>query len=260
MGPCDWEIPDPLCCSETWDSLDPSVQDAAHDYAALVLWAATGRQFGLCEVTVRPCGMKRCDDGLGEFWGWNWGGGTWTPYIFNGAWFNCVCPGTCCCEPRCQVRLAGIVDSVTEVVIDGVIIPDDAYRVDDNHWLVRTDGECWPTCADLNTDAPDEIFTVTYDRGIPVPPSLLMAASMLACEWGKACVGDGDCRLGNRVTSLARNGVTIDMVSPGELLDQGMTGIFEIDLVVRSLNPNGKKERPRIKAPELNWPRQVTSP
>jgi len=259
MGPCEWEIPAPLCCPQ-WDDFDVDIQAAALDYASVVLWASTGRQFGLCEVTVRPCGMKSCGDGLGEFWGWEWSGGTWMPYIFNGAWFNCVCPGICCCEPRCQIRLTGPVASIEEVVIDGVIIPDTAYRVDDEHWLVRTDGECWPFCADLNTDAPDEIFTVTYMRGTPVPASLLVAGSTLACEWAKACTGDGTCRLGNRVTNLARNGVTIDMTSPGELLDNGLTGIFEVDQLIRAWNPYGQKQRLRIKAPELNTPRQPTSP
>lgn len=258
IGPCTWVIPDPLCC-DTWDTLDPAVQAAAADYASLVLWAATGRRFGLCEVAVRPCGMKRCDDGLGEFFGWEWGGGTWSPYIFNGTWFNCVCPGICCCEPRCQVRLAGPVDSIVSVTIGGVVVDPGAYRVDDRHWLVRTDGDCWPFCADLDTDDGDNVFIVTYMRGDPIPTTLLTAASTLECEWAKACTGDGSCRLGNNVTSLARNGVTINMTTPDELLSAGLTGIFEVDQVIRALNPYGNRERRRIKAPELNYPRTVTS-
>jgi len=259
MGPCGWSLPEPLCC-ESWEALDPAIQAAAQDYGATIMWAATGRRFGLCEVTVRPCGMKRCDDGLGEFSGWSWSGGTWMPYIFNGMWFNCVCPGICCCEPRCQVRLQGPVDSIIEVIIDGVVIDPSAYRVDDKHWLVRTDGDCWPFCANLDTDEPDQIFTVTYMRGDPIPNTILTAASTLACEWGKACTGDGTCRLGNRVTNLARNGVTIDMTSPQELLSAGLTGIFEVDQIINAWNPYGKKQRGQIKAPELNWPRTVTSP
>lgn len=259
LGPCGWVLPAPLCCEEFWDTLDPAVQAAAQDYASVVLWAATGRRFGLCEVTVRPCGMKRCNDGLGEFFGWNWSGGTWTPYIFNGEWFNCGCAGACCCEPRCQVRLAGPVDSVTEVRIGGVIVDPATYRVDDGYWLVRTAGECWPVCADLDTDDGDNVFEVDYLRGDPVPTSLLIAGALYACEFGKACVGDSTCRLSNRVTSLARNGITIDMVSPDDLLSSGMTGLLEVDQIVRAWNPYGQKERRRIKAPELNWPRTVTS-
>lgn len=258
VGPCGWIIPDPICCEE-WATLSPAIQSSARDYAALILWAATGRQFGLCTVTVRPCGMRPCADGSLEFYGFDWSGGTWTPYIFNGSWYNCGCPGKCCCDPRCQVRLMGPVDSITEVLIGGIAVNPNTYRVDDDHWLVRTDGECWPTCADLDTDDGDNVFTVTYARGTTPPPALLRAASTLACEWGKACAG-GDCRLSNRVTSLARNGITVEMASPDEFLDDGLTGLWEVDSVIRALNPYSRKQRGRIYAPELRVPRQVTTP
>lgn len=258
MGPCNWTIPDPLCC-DTWDTLDPAVQVAAGEYAALILWAATGRQFGLCTVTVRPCGMKRCNDGMAEFAGFDWSGGTWIPYIFNGTWFNCACPGMCCCDPRCQVRLMGPVASVTEVSIGGVVVDPGTYRVDDAHWLVRTEGECWPTCADLDSDLSDTTFEVTYERGTPVPGVLLQAGATLKCEWGKACVG-ADCRLSNRVTSIARQGINIEMADPAAFLDDGMTGLWEVDSVIVALNPFKRKSRARIWAPEMNVPRTVTSP
>lgn len=257
MDPCGWVIPAPICCPD-WATFPAEVQSSAQDYAATILWAATGRVFGLCEVSVRPCGMKRCDDG-GEFYGYDWSGGTWTPYIFNGTWFNCACPGICCCDPRCQVRLMGPVNSIVEVTIGGIAVDPSAYRVDDNHWLVRTDGECWPICADMDSDDGTNVFVVTYLRGDPVPQSLLRAASTLACEWGKACVG-GDCRLSNRVTSLARNGIQIDMVPPDDLLENGMTGLWEVDTVLRAFNPAGLTHRMKIYAPELRVPRTVTTP
>lgn len=258
MGPCGWAIPDPVCCTD-WAGFSTTIKADAKDYAAVVLWAATGRIFGTCQMTVRPCGMKRCQDGLGEFWGYDWSGGTWTPYIFNGQWFNCACPGVCCCDPRCQVRLMGPVDSVLEVTVGGVVVDPSAYRVDDNHWLVRTDGDCWPICADMDTDDGSNVFTVTYMRGDPTPPALLRAASTLACEWGKACTG-GDCRLSPRVSSLVRNGITIDMMDPQAILEGGLTGLWEVDTIIMAFNPYKNHQRLRIYAPELNVPRTVTSP
>lgn len=258
VGPCGWVIPDPLCCDE-WAGLDPAIQSSARDYAALILWAATARQFGLCTVTVRPCGMRRCNDGMAEFFGYDWSGGTWVPYVWNGTWFNCACVGLCCCDPRCQVRLMGPVDSITEVLIGGIAVDPATYRVDDNHWLVRTAGECWPICSDMDTDDGPNVFEVTYVRGTTPPPALLRAASTLACEWGKACTG-ADCRLSNRVTSIARQGINIEMASPEAFLDDGMTGLWEVDSVIAALNPYKRKQRARIWAPELNVPRTVTSP
>lgn len=258
VGPCGWTIPDPLCCDE-WASLDPAIQSSARDYAAIILWAATARQFGLCEITVRPCGVKRCSDGMFDFFGWNWSGGSWIPYIFNGTWFNCACPGICSCDPRCQIRLMGPVESITEVLLGGIAVDPTTYRVDDNHWLVRTNGECWPTCVDMDNDTGDSVLEVTYIRGSGVPPALLRAAATLACEWGKACTG-ADCRLSNRVTSIARQGVSIEMASPEAFMDDGMTGLWEVDSVISALNPFKRKQRARIWSPELNVPRTVTSP
>lgn len=258
VGPCGWVIPDPVCCPE-WATTDPVIKASAGDYAALILWAATARQFGLCTVTVRPCGMKRCQDGGAEFFGYDWSGGTWVPYIFNGTWFNCACPGMCCCDPRCQVRLIGPVDSIVEVTIGGIAVDPATYRVDDNHWLVRTAGECWPTCADMDTDDGDNVFEVTYIRGTTPPPALLRAASTLECEWAKACTG-AECRLSNRVTSIARQGINIEMASPEAFMDEGMTGLWEVDSVITALNPYRRKQRSRIWAPEMNVPRTVTSP
>lgn len=260
VGPCGWTIPDPLCCAEEWAAVPLAVQSAARDYAATILWAATGRQFGLCQVSVRPCGMKRCSDGGGEFWGYDWSGGTWVPYIFNGQWFNCACPGTCCCDPRCQVRLMGPVNSIVEVLVDGIAVDPDTYFVNDEHWLVRTHPDCWPRCADQNVLAGDGLFEVTYLRGTPVPNALLRAAAVLACEWAKACIGSDSCRLSNRVTSIVRQGITIDMVAPEDLLESGRTGLWEVDTVIAAYNPHRTQERLRIYAPELNVPKMTTWP
>lgn len=258
MGPCGWTIPDPLC-SDTWAGTSADIKAAARDYAALILWGATGREFGLCEVTVRPCGRSRCGDDLWNFFGWSWGSGTWTPYTFQGQWFNCMCPGVCCCDPRCQIRLAEDVDSIIEVLIDGIAVDPDTYRVDDKHWLVRTGGECWPECSDMNTQ--EATFQVTYMRGNPVPPALLTAAAILADEWAKACVG-ADCRLSNKVTSIARNGIQIDMGNPEALLEDGMTGIWEVDTVINAINPHRRKQRGRVYAPgqRNQLPRTTTWP
>lgn len=258
MGPCSWEIPDPLCCP-TWETTDPAIQDAAGEYAALILWAATGRQFGLCDVTVRPCGMRSCNDGMLEFYGYDWSGGTWIPYVWNGTWFNCACPGLCCCDPRCQVRLMGPVESITAITIGGIGVDPATYRVDDRHWLVRTGGECWPICADMNVDIGSNVFEVSYVRGTPTPSALLTAGATLKCEWAKACTG-GDCRLSNRVTAIARQGIQIEMLNPNDMLEDGLTGLWEVDSVITALNPYRRKQRGRIYAPELNVPRMVTTP
>jgi hypothetical protein len=56
---------------------------------------------------------------------------------------------------------------VTEVQVDGVVLPDGAYRVDAPGRLVRTDGGCWPDCQDMGAPAgADNTFFVTYRYGL----------------------------------------------------------------------------------------------
>jgi hypothetical protein len=259
--PCNWDV-DTSCCTE-WDTYSTELQTAAAEYGSLVLWAATGRRFGLCERTVRPCGRSLTHP-MAD--GYYWSDGTWMPYIFNGLWRNCAgCGasfGCCSCEPACQVWLPGPVYSIpaTGVTVGADIIPVDAWRVDNGQWLVRTDGECWPECQDYNTDSGDTFFQVTYFKGLVVPSVLLRAAGELACEWARGCSG-ADCRLPQRVTSLTRQGMSVSMVDLDTLLAHGLTGVATVDQVIRQFNPYGLPSKMSIASPD--WPpvsRTVTYP
>lgn len=259
-APCTWNIATPPLCCDCWDSADPAMQAAALEYASTALWAATGRQFSECTVTVRPCGSGPCSDGMQNWYGTWWSGAGWYPYIWQGTWYNCACPGACSCDPRCQIRLMGPVTSITEVTIGGVVVDPGTYRVDDGHWLVRENtDECWPSCSDMNNSTGDDVFEVTYVRGTPVPGPLLIAAGIVACEWIKACTGDSSCRLSSYVQAISRQGVDMQLTPLTQLLDENLTGIPEVDTLIRFYNPYRLKERPRLWAPELRVPRQVTS-
>lgn len=256
--PCNWSVTGE-CCNDVWDAASAELQQAAAEYGAFVIWAATGRRFGLCERTVRPCG-RQCDQCQQ---GWYWSDGFFIPYILNGEWRNCWCgtngAGCCTCAPSCQVWLPGPVASipVTGVSVDGQIIPVDAWRVDDGHWLVRTDGDCWPDCQDYDVDSGTGVFEVTYSIGLPVPSILLRAAGELACEWIKSCQGAA-CRLPQRVQSVVRQGVTISMVDVDTLLGKGWTGITTVDQVIAMFNPYGLKSRMKVASPDEPVSRIVT--
>lgn len=259
VGPCSWTVN--VVCGDDWDGFPLNVKTAAIDYATTVLWAATGRQFGVCDITVRPCG--RYTPNCPSIWGFFWdvGSSTWMPYIDDfGVWRNCSCGADRCgCRPKCEVWLPGPVDSVTQVVQDGAVVPATAYRVDDGRWLVRTDGECWPDYANLDVDSGDGFFEVQYARGTPVPAALSAAAGTVAVEYARGCVG-GPCRLPGRVQTLTRAGVTVDMVDVDTLLDRGLTGIIEVDQIITAFNPWAMKRRPRVWSNELTPPRVTTTP
>lgn len=261
-GPCTWPDLTQSCCDD-WSDFSASLQQQALTYAKTLVWAATGRQFGLCELTVRPCGRycENCPNG----WAYDGYGGTWMPYIWNGVWKNCYCgtgPGCCNCEPDCVVYLPGPVNSIVSVQVDGETLPvTGAYFVLDQQWLVRVDTEaCWPMCADQNLYPGDPAaFEVTYLRGKAVPDALATATSHLACEYAKACLGL-PCALPMRIQSIARQGVTISSVDINEVLKHGMTGIWTLDQLILQLNPYGLKGQTRMYSPDLQIPRQVTWP
>ena len=257
--PCNWTVTGE-CCDDTWDGASAELQQAAAEYGAFVVWAATGRRFGACQRTVRPCG-NQC---TGCAAGWYWSDGTWQPYIFNGEWRNCWCGngsgGCCTCAPRCQVYLPGPVASipVTGVSVDGVVIDESGWRVDDGKWLVRTDGDCWPECQDYNLDnGGTNTFQVVYNKGLAVPSILERAAGELACEWIKACTGAA-CRLPQRVQSIVRQGVTISMVDVDTILGKGWTGITTVDQIIAMFNPYGLKSRMKVATPDEPVVRIVT--
>jgi hypothetical protein len=101
VGPCAWEIPFNTCC-DCWEETDPATRDAAIEYATTIMWAATGKQFGLCPQTIRPCGRTCRED---NFSGYHWSNGVYVPYIFNGVWRNCFCG--CHGDRGCPGRLPG---------------------------------------------------------------------------------------------------------------------------------------------------------
>lgn len=252
-GPCNWPLE--LSCAPDWDTYPPAAQSAATAWATYILWALTGRRYGPCSVTVRPCGPK-CGNVAG-YMTWPVGmdgtagsGGPWmTPWIDAGVWRNCGCRGTCSCAARCEVAIPGPVAVIDQVTVDGLALDPSAYRLDyvrSQPVLVRTDGGCWPECQDMNVGVDEDgSFAITYQRGVAVPRAGQIAAGELAKEFAKACVG-ADCALPAQMASLSRNGVDIEMVDPTTVADNGLTGIQNVDLWIRSVNPARRAQRSRV--------------
>lgn len=261
-GPCGWAVD--TTCVPGWDALPAGIRVAATDWATYILWALSGRQFGACSVTVRPCGPT-CGNNFGYLTfpvnsGGSAGGmGPWmVPWIDNGLWRNCGCAGGCSCSARCEVALPGPVVTIDEVQVDGITLPVDAYRLDHVRSipvLVRIDGECWPECQDMDAgiDEPGS-FAITYQRGTAVPHAGTLAAGQLAGEFAKACQG-GDCVLPQQLASLTRNGVEVQVVDPASLLEDGLTGIANVDLWIRAVNPARRPMRSRVMSPDIPGPR-----
>jgi hypothetical protein len=148
---------------------------------------------------------------------------------------------------------------IEEVMVNGLVIDPTAYRLDNGSILVRTDGDCWPECQDLDLpDTDDNTWSVTLRYGEPLPASAGIAAAKLACEFAKACSGGEGCALPEQLVSLSRNGVEVQVADPQLILDAGLTGVQEADVFIRAYNPYRLKSRPRILSPDVRHDRQVT--
>lgn len=261
MPACGWTIEQCGCGgSACWDGLKPAAKTVATILAVNVMWAATGRRYGPCELTVLPCNPQPREalyqtfpveyDTFGD------GSAGQMPYIdVGGDWRNSNCGPGCRCSAACEVLLPGPVASVSEVTVDGVVVDPSAYEVHDGEMLVRKDGSCWPTCQRYGEEIPG--FTVTYRRGEEIPPAVQAASETLACEFAKSCTG-GECRLPQRLASLTRQGVELSVNTIESFSDMILTNIAVVDQVIAIENPQRLQGRPQVWSPDLPQPRVIT--
>lgn len=265
MEPCGWVVNRCGCPGEQcWDNHLPAVRERAAALATGHMWAATGRRYGLCEITVQPCNPRSAPP-LYQTWpvdsfgggGGDGDGAYLLPMIEGGTWYN-RCGAGCSCRARCEVPIPGPTTTahITQVTVAGETVAPGAYQVHDGHLLVRVDGQCWPTCVDYNRQDPPD-FTVTYTRGEPVPADVQAATEMLACEYARACTG-GECRLPQRLSRLSRQGVEVTVAEFTEWGDLVRTGISEVDRAIWAHNPHRLQGRPQVLSPDVPTPRVVT--
>lgn len=167
---------------------------------------------------------------------------TWILYMLDGGRYPGICivtrdlcrgcirvGGRCCCADGDRIDLRGRfpVFDVWDVTIDGEVIDRSLYTVENSRYLVRTDDERWPSCND---------WSATWAFGRNPPVGLAHAAAVFAREIGKGCLGL-DCALPERVTSISREGVSYVVMDSQKFLDEGRTGIYDVDLALIAARP-----------------------
>jgi hypothetical protein len=280
VGPCNWPL---AHCgeSDTGEAVCTSLGGLSADMGELIqemavgyLWNWTRKRFGTCSVTVRPCRESCWTDttyrgplGLRmasiPWYGSFYGGGSLNPALIGGRWFNLPCGScgdSCSCGELERVELAGPVDAITQVRINGVVLDPTAYRVDNNSELIRVDGDRWPTCQDMSADPStvgSNTFEVTYDIGVAVPAGGRVAAGVLACQMARAACGGEGCELPQRLQSITRQGVTMNVIdSFDQLYQYGSTGLWLVDAWVASVNQTSKGSR--VWSPDVAPKRRTT--
>lgn len=278
--PCRWDyIEQPPACCPDWADASEEAKDRALALAAWFLWAATGRRFGLCETTVLPC-RQSCPCTGDSCHAWRTGP-PWQPVRFDGKWYNapCGCSACRCCAPA-EVWLPGRVDEILMVVVDGLVVDPDAYRVDNDQFLVRDDGGSWPLCGNLGArqrpngpspsespgEPPADGWAVTYLRGEAVPYPGQVATADLACSLLNRCDhGPGDVcdcnQLPPGLSRIQREGITMEITPDTVMAMAGQsTGIAAVDSWVKQMNPYGLAQPTKVLSPDVGGERTVTWP
>lgn len=95
-------------------------------------------------------------------------------------------------------------------------------------------------------------YAVTYSYGTPPPASGKMAAKQLAIQftllWGNR---EDECSLPSRVTSVNREGVSWTLLDSQDFIAELRTGIYAVDLFLKTVNPNKAQNRARVFSPDI---------
>jgi hypothetical protein len=203
-----------------WDELPPAVQDTAVEQAVRLLWALTGRQLGTRTVQMAPfVPLPRVDYFTG---------------LTRRSTYGTPVGGVGCGGLR-GFRLPGRPVQVLNTWLNGTALPADAWVLDPDGTLVRTDGLFWPYAQDVWAPS----WVVAYVEGVLVDAAGNAAAGRLAVEIGRALVADPACRLNPRTRDLVRGGTSISLADPNDPANAGLTGVAAVDRWVRAVNPDG---------------------
>ena len=135
------------------------------------------------------------------------------------------------------------VHEVFSVHYGETLLDDSEYILFNKRFLKLRNGVIWNYACDQRG------ITVDYSYGMLPPQAGILAATTLANEL-LILMGEGSdmnqCRIPERVRSVSREGISFDMIDPQEFMDEGKTGIWEIDLFIRTANPSRAKKQPRL--------------
>lgn len=142
-----------------------------------------------------------------------------------------------------KIRLRGYpVRSVASVTYGGAVLSPTQYRIENGKYLVKTDGSCWNMKTGLS---------ITYTAGVNAPEAGRQAAIRLANEFILANTAPSQCKLPERVTSISRQGVDYTLLDTQDFLQNGRTGIYEVDIFIKAANPTNAKKKPRVFSPDI---------
>ena len=223
--------------------------------ASYLLWGMSGRKYsGVTTVTERY--VSSYDPYLRS------GGSslTYTPTLVDGNVVNIASGGFnryadddfqgdgTSANSRVRLRGRKVIKVHTLRDLDGNIIEPNKYYLSDHSTILGVPGSGW---------SPSQV-EVTYTYGTPAPTAGRAAARVLATELVKLYEDDDTCALPQRVTSISRQGVSYTLLDSQDFIDELRTGIYAIDLFLKTANPDKARARARVFSPDQPRARRIT--
>jgi hypothetical protein len=229
----------------SWETLSDTQKEVVAAQAIATLNLLTAGVVANCPILLRPCSPGcRTENVFYDT--------AWRPHINpDGVWVNgCGCYGDCGCTYVKSLDLGRAYAEVLGVSIDGVVLPETDYELVGYRYLRPAGNQTtWPVRQDL--DAPiteSDTFAVYARPGYMLGQFGEAALGRLICEYSKGMCGE-KCALPNNVTQIVRNGVSMTLSSG--LFPDGLTGIREVDVFIKSVNPYALTTVPKVVTPDI---------
>jgi hypothetical protein len=150
--------------------------------------------------------------------------------------------------PQNKIRLRG--QPVQKIIsvsnANGDVYSEDEYFVTDRRFL--------------NLRTPRDVdMVVTYTYGVRPPVAGWMAARRLAREFALLWSGSDECSLPSRVTTITRENVSYTMLDAQDFIQELRTGVYEVDLFIKTNNPAGAQRKSKVFSPDIRRASKVTN-
>lgn len=167
-----------------------------------------------------------------------------TPNVLNGEIVNITRNSSLFNNGSRRLRLRNApVIKINSIINHGTLMTPNSYQLRNNAFLVKTDGSPWIL------DSVSEII-VSYEYGAKPPAAGKLAAIKFANEIILSFIEPDNCSLPEKVTSIARQGVSWTVLDPQDYLSNGKLGLYLVDAFISAYNPNFAKKRPKIFSPD----------
>lgn len=224
----------------TTDDLSESVRfdpraDEAIAAASHILWGLSGRKFSGARSVVEFYDSRL---GIGMVSGQL--GSIQAQAVLQTAPGAPVC-ADCGFPHKLRLRHRPI-QRILSVQINGTLVSPEDYALINRAYVgfPLSHVACGATCV-----------RVAYIWGVNPPAGGRAACVRMAEQFLLAWNESDECRLPTRVTNVTRQGVSWTILDPQDFLNDGRTGLYEVDLFLKTVNPDKARRPPRVFSPDL---------